>query len=203
MAGTEEGKPLREDGRALRARKSRRAIAVALFELINEGHPLPTAEEIAQRAGVSLRLVFHHYQDLEAVYLEVMDLQVEKLRPLIEIDISPDVPFEKRLSLFLDSRCAFLETATPMRRAGIIRAVASGLVEDAMRLARQFEREQASAVFRPELSAFSGSVACLRERALQVSVSWNTWDTCRQSQGLSTAESRSVVEFMIRCALDP
>src|SRR5208282_909869 len=60
----------RLDGRLARSARTRHAVVDALLDLLGEGDLRPTAARIADRAGVSLRLVFHHFDDLEAIYSE-------------------------------------------------------------------------------------------------------------------------------------
>ena len=45
--------------------RARASIADALFSLLDEGELQPTATRIAERAGISLRLIYHHFGDLE------------------------------------------------------------------------------------------------------------------------------------------
>src|SRR5262245_26963929 len=59
------------DGRTQRAERSRVAIVRALFELIGEGNPQPTAQQVAERAEVGLRSVFRHFADMETLYAEL------------------------------------------------------------------------------------------------------------------------------------
>ena len=50
----------------------RAAIADALLSLLEEGELQPTATRIAERAGISLRLIYHHFGDLEALFRETV-----------------------------------------------------------------------------------------------------------------------------------
>ena len=56
------------DGRVLRGEKSRESIVDALFELVGEGVLAPTAQQVAERAGVGLRSVFRHFSDMERLF---------------------------------------------------------------------------------------------------------------------------------------
>jgi len=191
-----------EDGRTLRTKRSREAISNALFGLITEGQPNPTAAAIAARAGVSQRLVFHHYQDLESIYNEIIERQFAKLYPLLELDLSPDEPFDRRLAAFLEHRTHLLELVVPMRKAALLRSQSHTTVQEALQIIRRFKREQVSIVFRPEISRFSNPESRHREMAAQAAASWNTWETFRHHQELSIEESRSVMSAMLRSILE-
>ena len=56
------------DGRVARGQRTRRSVAEALMELLRAGETDPTAKAVALRAGVSLRLVFHHFADMDDLY---------------------------------------------------------------------------------------------------------------------------------------
>ena len=69
------------DGRVLRGERNRSAIVEALLALLEEGGAKPSAKEIAERAGVSLRSVFQHFDDMEALYAECVRQQYAKIAP--------------------------------------------------------------------------------------------------------------------------
>ncbi|MBP6689360.1 MAG: hypothetical protein KA153_05180, partial [Hyphomonadaceae bacterium] len=50
--------PVEVDGRRQRSDASRRKIAQAMLELLREGEPDPSADLVAERAGVGRRTVF-------------------------------------------------------------------------------------------------------------------------------------------------
>ena len=59
------------DGRHSRSIATRKRIVAGFIELIAEGSVSPTAEQVAQRAGIGLRTVFRHFDDMETLYREV------------------------------------------------------------------------------------------------------------------------------------
>lgn len=61
---TKSGNP---DGRVMRSERSRQHILDALLALVEEGNLVPTAQQVSQRAGVGLRTVFRHYDDMETL----------------------------------------------------------------------------------------------------------------------------------------
>src|SRR5438132_352803 len=67
------------DGRTARALRTREAIVDASIALVDEGDLRPTAPRIAERAKVSVRSVFQHFDDLEGLYAAVGDRLVERL----------------------------------------------------------------------------------------------------------------------------
>jgi AcrR family transcriptional regulator len=57
-----------QDGRRQRSERSQRAIIEAAVALMEEGTLIPTAQQIADRAGVGIRSLFRHFEDLEALF---------------------------------------------------------------------------------------------------------------------------------------
>jgi len=55
------------DGRRLRSERSRNAIIEAAVALMEEGVLVPTAQQVAQRAGVGIRSFFRHFEDMGAL----------------------------------------------------------------------------------------------------------------------------------------
>src|SRR3954467_3230012 len=68
------------DGRAARSVRTRRAIVDAMRALHHEGDLRPTAPPVADRAGVSVRTVWQHFDDLEALLVEagLRDLEIAR-----------------------------------------------------------------------------------------------------------------------------
>ena len=56
------------DGRRLRSERSRDAILQAAEELMYEGNLIPTAQTIAERAGVGIRSFFRHFADMDTLF---------------------------------------------------------------------------------------------------------------------------------------
>ena len=63
------------DGRRLRSARSRQAIIDAALALIEEGVLVPTAQQIAARAGVGIRSFFRHFEDMGSL-AAAMDDQI-------------------------------------------------------------------------------------------------------------------------------
>ena len=61
----------RPDGRRERAGRTRQAIIDAAGGMIVEGILAPTAQQIADRAGVGIRSFFRHFLDMESLFLAV------------------------------------------------------------------------------------------------------------------------------------
>src|SRR5262245_22116828 len=66
-------KPAKVDGRRLRSERTRRLIVEAYMALVRETRQVPTAAQIAERAGYSVRSIFERFPDLQALRLAATD----------------------------------------------------------------------------------------------------------------------------------
>ena len=89
------GEPI--DGRTARAVRTRGRLVDATIALVEEGDLRPTAPRIAERAGVSVRSVFQHFDDLETLFSAVGIRVVERLAKLVR-PIDPAAPLEIRVA---------------------------------------------------------------------------------------------------------
>ncbi|MEM1051573.1 MAG: TetR/AcrR family transcriptional regulator, partial [Pseudomonadota bacterium] len=56
------------DGRRRRSVRTQEKIVDALIELIGQGNQNPTAQEVADLTGMSIRTVFRQIDDMEGLY---------------------------------------------------------------------------------------------------------------------------------------
>lgn len=68
------------DGRVGRSVRSRQAIIEAMIELMYRGIYIPTAQQVADQAKISIRTVFRHFTEMEHLYKELDEV----MRPSYE-----------------------------------------------------------------------------------------------------------------------
>ena len=169
----------------------------ALLDLLGEGDLRPTAARIAQRAGVSLRLVFHHFDDVEGIYNELADRQAERVKPLA-VPIAVGLPFARRVEEFSAQRGRLLETLSPVRRSAVLMEPFRPALAKRLKLARDSMRAAAIAAFEPELRRVAADERRTKIAALDVVTSWVAWEQMRRHQGLSETEARETMATAIR-----
>src|SRR3954453_22033541 len=86
--------------RSPRSERTRASVVDALLDLLREGNLRPTAKEIAERAGTSLRSVYVHFDDLEDLFTAAAGRAIQQISALIE-PIPASGPLEERLPALL------------------------------------------------------------------------------------------------------
>lgn len=187
------------EGRSPRAERSRAAIADAALDLLREGHLRPTAGQLAARAGISERLVYHHFSDLEGVFRSVVERQLAALDQRVPT-LPTTGPLEVRLRAVVDARSDVNEWITPVRRASVVREPFSETLAANRAMLNAGSRRQVGEVFAAELDAREPADADDLLAGLDLALSWSAWDALR-TRGSSVEEARRVVERTVRALL--
>jgi AcrR family transcriptional regulator len=190
------------DGRTARAERTRVAIADAMLALFEEGDLRPTAPRVAERAGVSLRSVFQHFEDMEAINAAVAERQIERVMSSARF-IPRDGPLPDRIHTFVAERARQHEQITPVRRAGLLIEPFSEVIAARLRWARNLGAVEVRKVFRIELDALAASERRDAAEAITVASSWQAWEVMRAHQNLSAAQAQRVLRRSIAALLRP
>lgn len=83
LSVVEEAPDKNSDGRRQRSQRSRKKILEAMWALLLDGDMDPSAAEIAKKAGVGLRSVFRHFEDMETIHRELVLLAEADVTPLL------------------------------------------------------------------------------------------------------------------------
>jgi AcrR family transcriptional regulator len=191
----------RVDGRTLRAERTRRAITDAHFALIEEGELRPTAERIAERAGVSLRALWTNFKDMEGLFAaageRLMERQRAEFRP-----VPPDLPLAERIDRYCAQRARLLELIAPAARAARIREPFSAQLRKNRAWYLEVAREELQVLFAPELAAL-GPDATEAIDALTVAATFAGWSMCRDDLQLDVPAATAVLRRVVSALLPP
>jgi TetR/AcrR family transcriptional regulator, regulator of autoinduction and epiphytic fitness len=187
----------RIDGRTTKGLRIRRqvheTILSAYMDLIRSGVPVPTASEIAERAGLSLRVIFKHFSDLRALRLESFN-RFQALSSEFFSDPIPDRgSAAERLELFVEKHTRRLEYVTPLHRTAAMVESVDPDVAAAMREARNAARFDLEKTLGPSLKHLSRGDKRLLLTKLHMVCSWNSWEFLRTHYQLSTRRACAVV----------
>ncbi|MGI9622707.1 MAG: TetR/AcrR family transcriptional regulator [Acidimicrobiales bacterium] len=108
----------RTDGRTARRDRNRAAVLDSIIELIQEGHPLPTVDQISARSGVSHRSVFRYFDDLESLFQEAVQLAYRRYGRLAAIHGFARGEFDERVQALVDQRLTLFPAIAPLAIAG-------------------------------------------------------------------------------------
>lgn len=201
MSAPRSAEPI--DGRQTRTLRSRRAICDACLDLVQEGVLQPSADQIAERAGVSRRSVFNHWTDLAALYDDVVAVGMERCAPLRE-PIRRELPLGARVAKLAAVSARFFEATTPFRRSMAASALVGPVQGEAQRVGRallQQQRDEIAAIFAGELAQLAAHERAELVEALAVALSPASWEHLRWSRGLSAARARGVMQRSLQALL--
>ncbi len=185
-------KELGTDGRADRAVRTRRSVVDAQLSLIEAGELRPTARQIAAQAGVSLRSVFQHFEDLDAIVMAVAQRQFERYGHLVETTPAKG-SLTDRLGSFVLRRSKLLESITPVRRSALVSEPFSPQLASKLDWARRGFRNDVAAAFNAELDRVPRGKRREFLAAMDTATCWEAWENLRRRNGLSVdAASRAM-----------
>lgn len=191
------------DGRVDRVGRSRLAICDACLDLIEEGVLQPSADQVADRAGLSRRSIFYHFKDLAELYDAVVEVGMQRCAPLLK-GIPLELPLPERIAMLVDVRARFFEATAPFARALTAQALVGAASDQARRVSKaalETQRADMERVFGVELERLP-----LRDRsetveALAAAANAPAWEYLRRSRGLSMPRARAVVTRTLEALL--
>jgi len=176
------------DGRILRTERSRARMVEAFYELVGEGVLQPTAQQVAERAGVGIRTVFRHFNEMDSLFAEVDARLREQVAPYL-VRCAPEGTVVERAAELVAHRAEAFERFAPYMRATRIHRSRSPFLR---RGYAAFVRRQRAALLEclPELEDASQDLA----DAIEVATSFELWDRLRGDQRLGAARTRAAME---------
>ena len=188
------------DGRTARSQRTRESVVEALLDLLNDGNPRPTAREIAQQAGVSLRSVYVHFDDLEDLFLAAAGRHLERILPLLE-EVPAGGPLPNRLTAFTDRQARLLEAIGPVQLAANLQEPFSPTIAGLRVHVRVRTHAELERVFGAELDR--RTEPCRRHLlvALELASSSNAWHLSRNLERFDEDEARTAMRETLAALL--
>jgi TetR/AcrR family transcriptional regulator, regulator of autoinduction and epiphytic fitness len=190
------------DGRVARGQRTRRNVAEALIELLREGATDPTARAVAQRAGVSLRLVFHHFTEMDDLYYYVAALQLRRQWSQMP-RISTKLALATRRERTVAHRATLYEDISPIRRALVRRMPTSNGVTTTIAASDTLLLENLKETFAPELADLSPSARLEVIEGMDLATSWESWERMRTTSQLQVRGAKRVMTRMLEALCTP
>lgn len=188
------------DGRHARSERTRTAVAEAMLDCFEDGLLRPGAHEVAERAGVSTRAVFRHFDSMEALIEQASELHVERV-----VSQLPPLAFEgtrdERVAALVARTSRAFELTAPVRRAALIHEPFSQTIREQHAWLRAEIRRSVRRVFAEELEGLSEYQQRDRVAGLRALISFSYWDELRRHERLSVAAATRTLSASIQALL--
>lgn len=179
------------DGRLQRSVRSRQNILNAIVALVEEGNLVPTAEQVSRRAGVGLRTVFRHFDDMESLIAE-MDVKVSELNSRLFEGADRTGLLAERIRAAAEQRDqAFEKVQYVILSSQVHMWQSKTLRKNWARKRRELRRDLEK--WLPEMKSLSAS----RRAAAEVTVCFETWYQLRHDQRLTRKDTVATMSEML------
>jgi len=185
------------DGRVLRGQRNREAIVDAMVEMYEQGNLRPTAAQVAEAAGLSTRSVYHHFDDMKSLALEVTSRSEGRMRPP-DLAAMSNVALTERICMFVDHRFDRWRQTSAVVRAGLLAEYDSHVVAELMSIGREKRIEEIRTVFADAVTGVDkDAVFC----GLDVVFGYDTWHRLIDVRELDPETAAHLVAKMARALI--
>lgn len=179
----------RIDGRRLRSERTKQLIIEAYLALAREMSPrVPTAAEIAEKAGYSVRSVFERFPDIRALQVAAVDYSFAQLAALAP-PRGADGDRKTRIESHVRTRGQTCESWLPLWRSLIVNQGDSPELKARIRDARDRATARMELMFAPELELMHPAERRQILIALEALMDVESWARMRETFGLSIDEA--------------
>jgi AcrR family transcriptional regulator len=176
-------KSVRIDGRRQRSERTRQTIIEAYLALLRENPSIPTASQIAERAGYSVRSIFERFPDLLALRIAATD-HAFALGDAQAMPRNIDADRATRLRSQVETRAHTCEQWLPLWRSLNSNQGESVDLKMRIRLAREMIMRRLELMYQPELSTLSDIERKRTLIALEALTDFESWGRMRDLYGL-------------------
>lgn len=175
------------DGRSDRGVRTHERIVIALFELIKEGNLQPRGEEIAERAGVAVRTIFRHFDDMDGLFDTAMAFMSGQLEAAPVLPRNEGTLEERALAYSKDQGAIFEENRNYL--LFYISRAKTETEANAIRAAHTQSQRLRLWSALPEVAAADP----VSRHSVEALYSFQMWDQMRFQQGLSVDMCHQII----------
>jgi AcrR family transcriptional regulator len=179
------------DGRRLRSERTKQYIIEAYLTLLRQNPRPPTASQIAERAGYSVRSLFERFPDLLSLSLAAADFAFAQANTQAAIRNATGDRTE-RIRAQVETRARTCEDWLPLWRALVLNQQVSEELRQRIRRVREAIMARVLLMYRPELDAVSHVERRRTLIALEALTDFESWARMREAAGLSFEEACTV-----------
>lgn len=187
--------PAEMDGRRQRSDASRRKIALAMLDLLREGEADPSADLVAERAGVGRRTVFRLFSDMEGVFREMHAIMTSRLTPEFARPLTATT-WRGRLDELIERRAKAFEQMLPIKTAADARRYTSNFLKTEHKNITRLQRQALLAELPPTYARNE------MLEALDLAFSFEAWRRLRYEQGLGVRQAQDVLRRIVSALVD-
>lgn len=165
------------------------------MELIANGDLNPSAARVAEEAGIGLRTVFRHFDDMDALYAEITATIAERVMPIVTAPYAGD-DWRANVRELAKRRVRVFETMLPFRLAANIKRYQSPFLMGQYARVVTLERELVLRLFPADVLSRRVTV-----EALCAALSFQNWRALRHDQGLSAEDAGAVTAHMVEALI--
>ena len=184
------------DGRRQRSQRSREKILRAYWELMLGGDMDPSAAAIAEHAGVGLRSVFRHFEDLDTLLRDLMQLCYDEVTPEFMTPLK-STDWKDQLLELVDRNVMIWERIKVPNLAGEIGRFKSQVLMDDYQRSRNLEISGIKAILPKDIDNYDKVLL-----ALDASMGFSTMRRLREDRKLSIPKVKGVMTMMVQSILD-
>jgi AcrR family transcriptional regulator len=179
------------DGRRLRSERTRQLIIEAYLALLRTDPRVPTAGQIAERAGYSVRSIFERFPDLLALRVAATDHAFAVGNAQAQLrNLDADRP--TRIRTQVETRARTCESWLPLWRALNANQGESGELKMRIRMVREAILARLELMYRPELSTLGDRDRRSTLIALEALTDFESWGRMREDYDLSVERACAV-----------
>lgn len=172
--------------------RTREAVLDALTDLLREGEVAPTAQLVADRAGISLRSIYAHFATRDELFLAMADRATAVVVAMVS-PIDASAPLAERIEGVAVQRSEVNEALGPVRRAADLLVATSPPLAAQRKVSRAASRQQIERVFAAELSALDEPARRRLVAGIDATLAGAYWDRLRLVNDLALDEAAAVV----------
>lgn len=181
----------RIDGRRLRSERTKQLIIEAYLDLLRASPEVPTAAEIAKRAGYSVRSVFERFDDLLELSLAAADFAFAAgLAQATVRDVDGDRA--ARIRSQVETRAGICEQWLPLWRVLLHNQRESRLLTVRIDRMRDAVWARLMLMYRPELSTLAEADRTSLLITLEALTDFESWGRMRERHGLGVEAARDL-----------
>ncbi len=181
----------RFDGRRLRSERTRQLLIEAYLTLLAENVRAPTASQIAEQAGYSVRSIFERFTDLGALGLAAADHAIavgQAEAPARDVDGDRST----RIKAHVRTRAVACQKWLPLWRAMIETQDQMAELKGRVALVRRANLARLRLMYAAELATLPGPERKQMLFALGALTSFESWNQLRVDYGLSMEAAQAV-----------